>query len=513
MFVSLLAVIVAAWWFSTLGLPLFRNWSVAQKLRVPVIVSPIPRHGRMWMHFETLLKVKISLSWRKNFRFLRILRPNWPFLEKHAIFEDYGDVFAIVTPVRCELFIADARATKQILMRRKDFPKPLEFTSTPDVDGADWSRHIRCTAVAFSETTHEAVWKTSCFEASKALQYFLSQDSISSTHIQIIRLSFAVLLKACLGMDNDGADTGSPITNAAKLKLESFFNMIPRIPDIRKGGRKSLAEFYTSYQGMKSFMSNLVKYRRHNPSSKKDLLSSLLISSDAQKISDEEIESNLFLFMFAGHETTANTLVYTICLLAIFPEWQTWAMQEIDEIFPDIPMNYDTSYKERINRLTRYETLRLYGPVVNLLRRTSPEKEQTIICSDESTITIPANTLVNIHAPALHTHPDYWGSDALSWKPDRWLSNGNIDSDIANHLFAWSEGPRACPGRRFSQIEIFAVIVTLLRQASIEIVPRPGVSLEEAQAEALCILQNSRSLLTLHIEQPDAIHVRWCPRR
>lgn len=150
---------------------------------------------------------------------------------------------------------------------------------------------------------------------------------------------------------------------------------------------------------------------------------------------------------------------------------------------------------------------------MNLLRRASPDQDHIITSCDRSAISIPANALVNIHTPALHTHPGYWGSDALSWRPDRWLSNENIDSDKVDHLFAWAEGPRACPGRKFSQLEIFAVLVTLLCQASVQIVPRPGVGLKDAQVEALGVLQNSRSLLTLHIEQPEAIHVRWCPRQ
>jgi hypothetical protein len=88
----------------------------------------------MWMRFRTLFKAKILLSWRKIFPFLRILQLNWPFLEKYAIFEDYGDVFAIVTPASCELFIADSMAAKQILTRKKDFPKPLDLTSRPNVE-------------------------------------------------------------------------------------------------------------------------------------------------------------------------------------------------------------------------------------------------------------------------------------------------------------------------------------------------------------------------------------------
>lgn len=187
----------------------------------------------------------------------------------------------------------------------------------------------------------------------------MSQEFISTTHPNMIQLSFAVLLKACLGMDNDNnsADTASPITNAAKIDLETYFNMITRIPDIQKGGKESLATFYASRQRMKSFIKSLVNHRRRYPSSKTDLLSSMLNSYDAQTLSDEEIEGNLFLFMFAGHETTANTLVYIIYLLAIFPDWQTWAIQEIDGIFSDMPLNNEIAYKDIINRLTRVKAI------------------------------------------------------------------------------------------------------------------------------------------------------------
>jgi cytochrome P450 len=228
------------------------------------------------------------------------------------------------------------------------------------VDGADWSRHRRCTAVAFSDTIHEAVWTTSCSEASKALKNFISQEYISNSHPIMIRLSFAVLLKACLGMegnDNNNAGVASPITDAAQIHLESFFSMLTRSHEARKGGQNPLASFHASYQGVKSFMSSLVKYRRHHPSLKKDLLSSMLSSHDAHMLSDEEIESNLFLFMFAGHETTANTLVYMIYLLAIYPEWQTWIVQEIDEIFSDLPVGNETSYKNMFYRLTRLKAM------------------------------------------------------------------------------------------------------------------------------------------------------------
>jgi cytochrome P450 len=55
-------------------------------------------------------------------------------------------------------------------------------------------------------------------------------------------------------------------------------------------------------------------------------------TASANGLSDDEIYGNLFIFSFAGHETTANTLSYAIYLLAAFPEYQEWVGQELDEV-------------------------------------------------------------------------------------------------------------------------------------------------------------------------------------
>lgn len=46
-------------------------------------------------------------------------------------------------------------------------------------------------------------------------------------------------------------------------------------------------------------------------------------------LSDGEIMGNLFVYNFAGHETTAGALNYALHLLAIFPKVQDWAREEV----------------------------------------------------------------------------------------------------------------------------------------------------------------------------------------
>ncbi|KAJ5746545.1 cytochrome P450 monooxygenase [Penicillium odoratum] len=457
--------------------------------------------------------------------------------------EGYGDVFALVSPSGIQLFVGEEKIAKQILSRSTDFPKPIEVIKIIDVfgrslasvEGEDWKRHRKSTAAAFSDKVNETVWLQSCDQASSSLHHFVCQEKVSNTQKEMTQLSFAVLMKACMGVDHNNKDDLNiqianrhlstilrimTISDTSKLKMLSFFR-----PPFRP---KTPNKFALSLQSLGSFLDNLIDNRKSHPLPSNDLLSSLLTSSNREILSDEEIRGNLFLFVFAGHETTANTLVYIIYLLAIFPEWQAWVTQELDEIMSDITPTTVPTIQEIFPRTVRlkaimYETLRLYGPVVKVLRKT-PNQPQTVVQSDDSRLLIPANVQINILPPAVHARTADWGPDSLSWIPGRWLcssQNANnqsgtrqesIDSKKIDSLLAWGEGSRGCPGKRFSQLEIIAVLVTLLRNHYVQLAPRAGFSVEQARVEALKVIMQSKSGLTLHIERPELIQVQWTRR-
>lgn len=75
--------------------------------------------------------------------------------------------------------------------------------------------------------------------------------------------------------------------------------------------------------------------------SKPNLISALIHTSDQAKaegihstvrLTDDEIKGNIFMFNFAGHDTTANTLAYAFALLAVHPDIQDWVTEEVDEV-------------------------------------------------------------------------------------------------------------------------------------------------------------------------------------
>lgn len=161
------------------------------------------------------------------------------------------------------------------------------------------------------------------------------------------------------------------------------------------------------------------------------------------------------------------------------------------------------------------------------MRKTSssqyqPEKVTTF---DSRDVMIPGNVRINIMTPALHTDPEYWGPDSLSWNPGRWmkysadnknaapgLASEKLDQSKIDHLLSWADGARVCPGKRFSQFEIIAVLLNLFVQARVEVVPGPSMNLDEAQVEALKAVQQSRTALTLQMQEPSSVRLGWCLR-
>lgn len=56
-------------------------------------------------------------------------------------------------------------------------------------------------------------------------------------------------------------------------------------------------------------------------------------------LTEEEVYSNLFVFNFAGHDVTANSLAIGICLLATRPDIQDWIAEEINAVLAGVQLS------------------------------------------------------------------------------------------------------------------------------------------------------------------------------
>lgn len=77
-------------------------------------------------------------------------------------------------------------------------------------------------------------------------------------------------------------------------------------------------------------------------------------SSDSGKdgLSEAEIFGNIFVFNFAGQDTTSHTLAYALVLLAGHPEVQDWISEEKRHVSPKSDCG-DWEYEKTYPRLKR----------------------------------------------------------------------------------------------------------------------------------------------------------------
>ncbi|KAH0537110.1 hypothetical protein FGG08_006071 [Glutinoglossum americanum] len=211
-----------------------------------------------------------------------------------------------------------------------------------------------------------------------------------------------------------------------------------------------------------------------------------------QLLTDEEIMGNAFVFILAGHETAATTLHYSILSLALNSSAQRHLQQDLNHHFGDRPIsnwNYETDVPALFGSMpgaVMNETLRCFPPVISIPKRTPKGHPQTLIFQNRK-VTIPGGCKVSLVVVGTHQNPKYWpGDDLRKFRPERWLvdpTSVNTANDsaggegAATSLFRpprgayipFSEGYRACLGRRFAQVEILAVLAVLFREYSVEL--------------------------------------------
>jgi cytochrome P450 len=197
----------------------------------------------------------------------------------------------------------------------------------------------------------------------------------------------------------------------------------------------------------------LIARRRSDPQDRGDALSMLLAAQDSVTLSgasaasevegrsDEQIRDEIMTLFMAGHETTANTLTWSLFLLA-----------QNDEVDRRAALAAREGDREYLTRVVK-EVLRLYPPAWIIGRETLRD----ITLSDGSHI--PAKTTVFMVPLLLHRKPQYFPNpDAFD--PDRWLEG----EPPPFSYIPFGGGARRCIGDEFALRETTIVLETLLRR-------------------------------------------------
>lgn len=214
---------------------------------------------------------------------------------------------------------------------------------------------------------------------------------------------------------------------------------LAEVPDGDCGEKDSLKEHLTS--GKRKYL---------------DFLDILLMvrDEDGSGLSDKEIQDQVDTFMFAGHDTTASAMQWSLYFLAKHPDLQERCRREVREVAGETGhINFE--HLNQFVYLTQFikEALRL-SSTVPFIQRTLTQ--DTIIDG----YNLPAGTSVSVPIIALHHNPTVW-EDPLRFDPERF----SPEQSAKRNPFAFvpfSAGPRNCIGQSLAFDELRTVLALVL---------------------------------------------------
>ncbi|KAE8452785.1 hypothetical protein EG329_013057 [Mollisiaceae sp. DMI_Dod_QoI] len=450
------------------------------------------------------------------------------------------------------LIVSDADVITEIAHRWKDFSKNTDPYRTLAVFGANvvtsegstWQRHRKIIGPPFNERNSSLVFADSVTQGKAMLASFTSDaDGRKSPPGEepvvedLLHWSMTVTLHVLSGAafslkmpwptksvaassaHSDGDGSAQATFKVTEKHTMSFQHSLDTLMDylpfliffpswlLRNSPIALMRKMQQCADEFRTYMSELIADSESTENTARgDLLGNIVRASSAdQKTtwSEEDTIGNIFVFILAGHETTASTLQSAIILLACYPDFQQQLQSELDDIWstkkPGDDWTYDNYPKMRCaialmvdipfemleppSNFSQLETLRRYPPVNMLPKHT---KEPQTFTYRNQTIYVPPDTDISLAIVSTQHNPLYWGEDAWFFRPSRWLMNSgykpplNSSNESSAHenilcppkgsFLAFSAGFRACLGKKFAQVEFCTLIAVLLKEYSVELV-------------------------------------------
>lgn len=225
---------------------------------------------------------------------------------------------------------------------------------------------------------------------------------------------------------------------------------------------------------LKGIISKRERAMREGNASNEDLLGVLMECNIAETkeagnskpiMTMDDIIGELKLFYFAGMDTTAVLLTWTLVVLSIHPEWQDRTREEVLCVFGKDQPDLDGINQLKVVSMVLYEVLRLYPPVIQFDRQTYTDVKL-------GGVRYPPGVILSLPIVFLHHDPDVWGEDADEFKPERFaegVSKASRNSSPAFFPFGW--GPRICVGQNFALIEAKMALSRILQRFSFGLSP------------------------------------------
>ncbi|KAF5379107.1 hypothetical protein D9615_005952 [Tricholomella constricta] len=352
------------------------------------------------------------------------------------------------------------------------------------LDGHVWRKHRRVVGPAY-----ELVWTETLntYRQMEAGEGWDAKDTIDVPSVGRLTTKLALLVIAKCGFGFSFDWSAPPTGPDGKMSVQKALSVLSKshlvalmAPDwvryLPLPGFAQIREAFDQFSGFmqREFEARVAEVRNEEQSADEriDAFTMLVRANEQQTgklcLNNQEVIGNVFIMLFAGHETTAHTLETTLALLALHQDLQNEVYEQIVSV---VGYDRDPKFEDYAN-LDKvlhafYEALRLFPTAYLLIREAAEDTVLQVpnpVGQEGSTpYPVPKGTRVIIDMISLHYNERYF-ADPTAFKPSRWSGT----SSESEALFSFSVGPRACIGRKFALTEAVAFLTMLLRDWRVE---------------------------------------------
>jgi len=376
---------------------------------------------------------------------------------------DFGNIvyFRFLAIPAC--LINDPVGIERVLVTdHQKFTKSMDYRALARVlgqglltsEGEFWKRQRRLVQPAFFRERILSYGGLMTSYANRLLDTW-QDGEVRDIHRDMMRLTLEIAARALFNVAIEG-DAGT-ITKALNVVLDDMprlagFAFLPEWVPV-----PGLGPFRRALADLDKIVYGIIQDRRATGEHPGDLLDLLLDARDENGtgMSDLQLRDEVMTLLLAGHETTANTLAWTLYLLAQNPAQQSLLEQEVRTAIGGGVADAAKLDTLPYTQMVLMEAQRLYPPAWAIGRKALQDME---ICGYQ----LRAGTNVIISQWVLHRDPKLYPNPER-FDPERWRE------EVAGRRFLpkfaylpFGAGPRVCVGASLALTESALVLATLI---------------------------------------------------
>ncbi|XVF50834.1 hypothetical protein PTKIN_Ptkin04bG0135700 [Pterospermum kingtungense] len=397
--------------------------------------------------------------------------------------KSHGKVFIYWLGTEPFLYIAEPEFLKKMSsgVLGKNWGKPNVFKYDREpmfgsglvmVEGDDWLRHRHVMTPAFSPANLKVMANLMVEPTTKMLDRWATLINSGKPEIDVEReittTAGNIIARTSFGLCSQN---GSQVFEKLRAMQNILFNTnrYVGVPFSRWMCPKKSLKAKKLGKEIDQLLSSIIDARKKcwDGSPQRDLLG-VLMEADGRvgkSLNARELVDECKTLFFAGHETTALALTWTLLLLAMYPDWQNQLRDEITQVIGDEEIEFNRLAGLKKMGWVMNEVLRLYSPAPNAQR----QAREDIKVDD---LVIPNGTNIWIDVVAMHHDPEIWGDDVNEFRPERFRDDplyGGCKHKMGFLPFGF--GGRMCVGRSLTMMEYKLLLTLILTKFAFSLSP------------------------------------------